>query len=121
MGTTCILESDPIPHLAQGFSWCCRSIAEDESAEAERSAFLDEQGWLGSISFRGNPDQLEYMIALTGKEKNLAVNIIKTSDPDLKIPWPAGLEDGVIAPTPGGLPERLEFSLEGWGHIEEYR
>ena len=108
-------------HLVQGFNWCCRSTGEDESAKAERLAFLAEEGWLGSISFRGNPEELEYMIALTGEETALAVNIIKTSDPNVKIPWPASLEDGVITPTPGGLPESLTFTLEEWGKIEDYR
>jgi hypothetical protein len=60
---------------------------------------------------------LEYRIAVAGETVRLAANILRSSNPDVKTPWPASLEDDCIKPTPGGLPDALDFSPDEWGTV----
>jgi len=103
--------------LVQGFTWRCRDTGESQAAQDEREAFLREEGWVATNSYIGAPNELEYRIETTGEALRLAVNYILASQPGVKIPWPDALEDGSVQPTPGGLPERLEFSPEQWARI----
>jgi hypothetical protein len=102
---------------AQEFIWRCRETNESESSITARDAFFDDEGWVSVNSRIGTPNELEYKIEITGEPLGLAVNIIRSSDPNLKPSWPAGLADDVILPTPGGLPSTLEFTLDQWAWL----
>ncbi|MCJ7716369.1 MAG: formylglycine-generating enzyme family protein [Anaerolineales bacterium] len=104
--------------LIQDFSWRCRNTGDSDADKEERVLFLEQEGWLAANSRMGNPNELEYQILITGQTQILAVSILRSSDPNLKIPWPANLEDDCIKPTPGGLPDTLYFSTEEWGVLE---
>jgi hypothetical protein len=73
---------------------------------------------LAANSRIGTPNELEYQIKVNDQKLRLAVNFIRASNPNEKIVWPADLDDDCIKPTPGGLPEFLDFSPERWGFLE---
>lgn len=101
----------------QAFEWRCRQTGNSEAAQAERQAFLEQERWLAGNAQMGTPNELEYQIEVMGDSQRLAVNFLRASDPDSKIPWPTGLDDDCIKPTPGGLPADMHFSPEEWGTI----
>ena len=103
--------------LTQEFVWRCRDTSAGQAAQDEREAFLREEGWVATNSRIGTPNELEYQIELTGEDLRMAVNYIKASETNVKVPWPDGLADGSTQPTPGGLPEQLDFWPERWAGI----
>ena len=101
----------------QGFVWCCRMTDHSEVAQAERDAFLKEEHWVAANARMGSPNELEYQIEVTNETLRLAVNFIKASNPNVKIPWPNDLDDDCIKPTPGGIPAQLHFTPDMWAII----
>ena len=98
----------------QGFVWCCRTTDRSEVAQAERDAFLKDEHWVAANARMGSPNELEYQIEVTNETLHLAVNFIKASNPNVKIPWPIDLVDDCIKPTPGGMDAQLHFSPDMW-------
>jgi hypothetical protein len=104
--------------LDQGFEWCCRETSDSETAQARRETLLQDDGWTATNSRIGMPNELEYQIEVTDETLRLAVNYIRASETAVKIPWPNGLDDDTVKPTPGGLPEQLQFSPDKWATID---
>jgi len=98
----------------QSFSWCCRSTNLSETTQAELHTLLDEDHWLATNSKIGAPNEIEYQIAIEHETLQIAVNYIKVSEPNTKIPWPSKLKDDCVRPTPGGLPDQMHFSPDQW-------
>ena len=101
----------------QGFVWRCRMTDHSAVAQAERDAFLKEEHWVAANARMGSPNELEYQIEVTNETLRLAVNFIKASNPNVKIPWPNDLDDDCIKPTPGGIPAQLHFTPDMWAII----
>ena len=101
----------------QEFDWRCRSTGNGGAAQAERDAFLGEEHWVAANSRTGTPAELEYQIAVAGETVRLTANILRSSNPNEKTPWPADLDDDCIKPTPGGLPNALHFSPDKWATV----
>lgn len=104
--------------LARDFSWRCRRTDSGKEATNEREAFMREEGWIASNSRMGAPHKLEYRIRMKSASFRLAGHFLRASDPAVKIPWPADLDDGTVKLTPGGLPPLLRFSLKKWATIK---
>jgi hypothetical protein len=102
----------------QDFTWQVRDSSHSDAAQAKRDTFLEQEGWVATNSRMGTPEVLEYQIEITGDRLRMAANILRGSNPDEKIPWPADLDDDCIKPTPGGLPENLNFSPDQWATLE---
>jgi hypothetical protein len=102
----------------QVFDWRCRRTDLSEAAQAERDAFLQDQGWISINSRMGTPNELEYQIKVSGPTLRLAANLLRSSDPDLKVVWPGTLDDDTRRPTPGGLPPQMSFSPDQWAAID---
>lgn len=98
----------------QAFVWRCRRTGNGQAALAERDAFLQEEHWVAANSRTGTPGELEVRIAVADETIRLAANILRSSNPNNKTPWPADLDDDCIKPTPGGLPDTLHFSPDKW-------
>jgi hypothetical protein len=62
----------------------------------------------------GRANELEYQIEMTEGSTRLAASILRSSDPEVKTPWPAGLDDDTVKSTPGGLPAELDFRPDEW-------
>ncbi|MBN2556486.1 MAG: hypothetical protein JXA97_11150 [Anaerolineales bacterium] len=118
LGTARYAQSADAWHLMQDFDWCCRSTLETPAAQAARDAFLQSDGWTSVNTRVGAPNEVEFRIEIPANTTiRLAVNILRSSNPDEKVPWPAYLADACILPTPGGLPESLQFTPETWTPI----
>ncbi len=102
---------------ARGFTWRCRQTGDSPAAQAERNSFLQDEGWLAANARMGTPNELEYQIEAADETLRLAVNFLRASSPNLKIPWPRDLDDDCIKPTPGGLPAQLDFSPDRWATL----
>jgi hypothetical protein len=98
------------------FEWCCRETTDSDQALAERRIHLEEQGWIASNGRMGNPEEVEYKIAMPGDSIRLAVNSIGAPDYESVISWPADLADDCSSPEmlTGPIPEQAGFSLEQW-------
>jgi hypothetical protein len=114
LGTALYAQASDRWEQTQGFTWRCRRTGNGGAAQAERDAFLREEYWVAANSRTGTPAELEYQIAVADETVRLAANILRSSNPDEKTPWPATLDDDCIKPTPGGLPEALHYSPDKW-------
>jgi len=117
LGTAVYRKDGEAWRLIRDFSWRCRSVGDSETEKSEREAFLREEGWVASNSRMGTPQELEYRIRTVGGHFCLAVTFLRASDPNVKVPWPADLDDDCLRPTSGGLPPTLQFSPEKWATI----
>jgi len=117
LGTAIFQRGNDIWQQTQDFIWQCRSTSQSDTAQAERDAFLQQEGWVALNSYMGTPNELEYQIEISEQTIHMAVVYIKASPPYEKIPWPAGLDDDSILPTQGGLPPEMQFSPNLWGII----
>ena len=114
LGTARYAKTADVWQQTQAFVWRCRRTDDSDTAQAERDAFFEDERWVATNSRIGTPNELEYQIEVMGESLRLAANILRSSDPNAKIPWPADLDDDSIKPTPGGLPEHLQFSPDKW-------
>jgi formylglycine-generating enzyme required for sulfatase activity len=101
------------------FQWRCRSTGSSPSAQAERNAFLEEEGWLASNGRMGLPQEVEYQIALPKGSVRLAIAYLGPPDFDSVIWWPPDLEDDCRNPRmlQGPIPGDAHFSPETWTSI----
>jgi hypothetical protein len=117
LGTAVYRKDGKLWRLVRNFSWRCRGAGNGEEARAEREAFLREENWIASTSRMGTPQELEYRIRTGGSPVRLAVAFLRATDPNIKVPWPADLDDDCVKPTPKGLPQQLSFSPEKWAAL----
>lgn len=114
LGTAIYEKNGEVWQQTQGFDWCCRETFNSEAAEAARAAFFEGEGWLAINSRNGTPNELEYQIVLDGESFQLAVNFLRVSETDKKPPFPVGLDDDCVRPTPGQYPTEMQFSPDKW-------
>ena len=117
LGTAVYKKGTDTWQQVRDFSWSCRDTSASEAAQAERAAFLRTEHWVAANARMGNPNELEYQIEVSEDTMLLAVVFLRASDPNEKIPWPTDLEDDCTKPTPGGLPQNMDFSRGQWGAL----
>ena len=86
LGTAIYQKGEDNWRQIQNFTWQCRDTSDSESAQAERAEFLLEEGWVAANSRMGTPEELEYRIEMAEDTLRLAVNFIRASNPNEKIP-----------------------------------
>jgi hypothetical protein len=118
LGTAIYARGEERWQQTQAFNWRCRRTDWSDAAQAEREAFLQDEGWTSINARMGTPNELEYQIKVSGPSLRLAANLLRSSDPDAKIPWPSDLDDDCVKPTPGGLPPQMSFSPDQWAAID---
>jgi hypothetical protein len=102
----------------QTFDWRCRRTDQSDAAQAERDLFLQDEGWISINSRMGTPNELEYKTKVPSGSLRLAANLLRSSDPDVKVAWPSDLDDDCVKPTPGGLPAQMQFSPDRWAAMD---
>jgi hypothetical protein len=117
LGTAIYEATDAGWERTQDFVWQCRRTDASDAARAEREAFLGEEHWVAANSRMGTPNELEYQIDMADETLRLAAVFLRTSASAVKISWPVDLADDCILPTPGDLPERMDFDLDTWATI----
>ena len=101
----------------QDFVWRCRSSSNSPSAQAERDAFLQQEGWVADNSYMGTPQELEYKIAMPNGSLRLAVTFTPASDISVRIYWPLGLADDCTKSPQGEFPTIMQFSPSTWATV----
>ena len=101
----------------QDFVWRCRNAGNSPSAQAEREAFLQQEGWVANNSYMGTPQELEYKIAMPEGSLRLAVTFTPASDVSVRIYWPVSLTDDCIKPPQGEFPKNMLFSPSTWATV----
>jgi hypothetical protein len=117
LGTAIYQQGPEDWRLIQDFTWQCRDTSNSQTIPVECKAFLDQEGWLGSMSYMGNPEELEYQIELTAEPMHILVVFENLEYGGLKFIWPAHLEDNSGELTHGYSPPNLPFSPEEWAEI----
>ncbi len=118
LGTAVYQQNNYIWQQTQDFDWQCRDTSDSAAAQAERTAYLEQNHWLAANSRMGTPSELEYQIKITSPAQRIAVSVFRPSAPDERAFWPPTLIDATIQPTPGGLPATLQFSPDNWRWLE---
>jgi len=119
LGTAVYKRSDDTWQQVKDFTWRCRNTGNSEAAQAERTGFLHEEGWLAANGLMGTPNEMEYMIEIPEQDFRLAAVYIQATPPYEKTAWPVGLDDVCFEPTPGGgLPSTIVFMPEMWVRIQ---
>jgi hypothetical protein len=95
-------------HLEHDFEWCCRRAADP----APRDALFAAEGWLASIGFAGELGEVEYRVALGGRELRVAVSIVE-EDGTVAV-WPADLLPSEREPLYGPRRESEDFDPDRW-------
>jgi len=95
--------------LSRPFVWKCRALGFADSAVEQRSAFLEEQGWLASVVRLGLSENMEYQIAIEGEPMRILFRFDVHEMTTTVFTWPLaieiGLEPGPLPPTAGFLPK----------------
>jgi hypothetical protein len=108
--------------LRQDFAWQCRSTGFSAAARAERARFLQENGWLGTIGFLGDPTQFEYQIAWGDEPLTFLFLFADFTDTIHLLSWPipttdAARYEAVITASP--TPLRMQFDIGPWAVLEK--
>ncbi|MCB9421748.1 MAG: VCBS repeat-containing protein [Ardenticatenaceae bacterium] len=119
LGTAVYQQNASSWQQTQNFDWQCRDTGSSETAQAERAAHLQANGWLAANSRMGTPSELEYQIKLPEATYRIAVSVFRSSAPDERIMWPPDLTDATAQPNPAGLPAKMEFALDQWATFQE--
>lgn len=98
------------------FEWCCRDTTDSPQAQEARQTHLLQEGWVASNGRMGNPDEVEYQIAMPDDSLRLAVTSIGAPNYSSVISWPEELEDDCssLDMIGGPIPEQAQFSVEEW-------
>ena len=121
LGTAVYVRSGDVWNLRQGYVWQCRTLGFSEFAMAERAKFLEQQGWLGTIAYLGEPSQCEYQIAWGDEPLTFLFLLLVGPEPLRFVSWPiptiaaAQYEDLVM----GGTPAQITCSLGDWATLEK--
>ena len=116
LGTALYQEGTDAWEQIQAFSWRCRDTTNSAEAQAERAAFLEQEGWIASDGEMGATGEVEFQIEIPEGALRLAVSSIGAPDYREVAIWPEGLLDdcGNLHLLTGPIPERVDFSPEEW-------
>jgi len=113
LGSALYTRDESTWRLTHGFSWCCRSTADDTG----RQALLDEEGWQANIGFAGDIGLVEYAVVLPWVDGLVAVSYqTESSDPAY---WPTDLSGDAEADLIGPWAEPKDFNVDEWYRLDE--
>ena len=116
LGTAIYIQEEEAWILTQGFTWQCRTPGFTTTAVAERTLFLEQEGWLGTIGYLGAPTEFEYKILLDEEPLRMLFLLLETTNPFQVLSWPlpqdiAASYLGIIT---GPIPGEATFDLSSW-------
>ena len=120
LGTAVYVRSGDVWNLRQGYVWQCRTLGFSEFAMAERAKFLEQQGWLGTIAYLGEPSQCEYQIAWGDGPLTFLFLLLVGPEPLRFVSWPMPATEAAQyeALVMGDTPVQITCSLNGWATLE---
>jgi hypothetical protein len=117
LGTAIYEKRDGSWYVVQPFTWQCRDFSDAPEAVAERAAFLEKDGWLGSIGPQGTLEELEFQIKLPREPVRLVVWFDSQEMRDVPIIWPPGTMD-FFSEIPHGDPlSPFDFTPDDWAEV----
>ncbi len=121
LGTAVYVRSGDVWNLRQGYVWQCRTLGFSEFAMAERARFLEQQGWLGTIAYLGEPSQCEYQIAWGDEPLTFLFLLLVGPEPLRFVSWPMPATEAAQyeALVMGDTPAQITCSLNGWATLEK--
>jgi hypothetical protein len=114
LGMATYVQGDESWSLALDYVWRCRNRTMSAAAIAERELFLEEEGWLASITFLGAHTQMEYEIQDAAIISRIMLVIIPTASASTYTQWPSGVEQDIL---PGVLPATGRMDLSQWATL----
>lgn len=122
LGTAIYVRKDDAWTLRQDFEWKCRSTGFSAPAKNERARFLQQNGWLGTIGYLGDPNQFEYEIAWEDESLTLLFLFADFTDTIHLLSWPIPPADAapyetVITASP--TPPQMQFDTESWAILQK--
>jgi hypothetical protein len=117
LGTAIYEKSTDGFQQTQDFVWRCRSSSNSPSAQVERDAFLQQEGWLADNAYMGMPQELEYRIDMPNGSLRLAVTFTPASNVSIRIYWPPSLADDSVNAPQGEFPKTMKLSPSTWATI----
>jgi len=108
--------------LRQDFVWQCRSTGFAAAAQNERARFLQQNGWLGTIGYLGDPNQFEYEIAWGDEPLTFLFLFADFTDTIHLLSWPippadAARYETIITASP--TPPRMQFDTGSWATLQK--
>jgi len=86
----------------------------------EREAFLEREGWLGTIGYRGIPTHFEYRIDLLGEDSlTILFLFLDSGYPRRVVSWPVDPLNACecTAFVTGPVPEAMPFDIDTWARL----
>jgi hypothetical protein len=114
LGTAMYEREQAVWRRTQGFVWRCRSRILTEAALQQRQVFLEEEGWLASITYMGEVNHLEYRIADPAAIERLALVLLPASHPGDLFIWPVDMDQDIF---PGPINTESHMAPEQWPRL----
>ena len=114
LGTAVYHEDSDLWIRTKDFVWRCRSRMLTESALAQRDVFLQEEGWLASITYMGEYNHLEYQIADSDTIAKLALVLLTAAQPSDFLVWPQDMIQDIF---PGPIPAVGQLHPKHWPQL----
>jgi len=114
LGTALYVRSDGLWQRTKDFVWQCRSRTLTDSAIRQRNAFLEEEGWMASITYMGAGNHLEYRIADAATIERLALVLLPASHPEDAFTWPEELTQDLF---PGPIGAIATIDSREWASL----
>ena len=99
--------------LAENFVWQCRSRGFSQAAVRDRQSFLDQEGWLASISYVGVAEEMEYQVSVSEASLLAWIVLLPGSGAPL-LNWPEIPDQDVF---PGPIPDQASIGLGAWARL----
>lgn len=114
LGTAIYERSESLWQRTRDFIWQCRSRMLTGSAVQQRNAFLEEEGWVASITYMGEGNHLEYEIASAESIERLALVLLPSSHPADIFTWPEELTQDLF---PGPIRAIATIDPKQWASL----
>jgi len=122
LGTAIYAPEGDVWTLRQDYVYECRSTGFSPYALEERAHFLQQNGWLGTIVYLGDPTQFEYQILWGDGPLTFLFMFEEFADPIQFLSWP--LEPTAAAPygamiSADQTPAEFHCTLDEWATLEK--
>ena len=100
----------------QSFVWRCRDRGFGEAAVAEREAFFEQEGWLGTIGYLGARTESEVQVLLDGPTLRMLLLYMEATRPAKVLSWPAPPEETAhyLPLITGPIPTEIDIDFDQW-------
>ncbi|MBN1858176.1 hypothetical protein JW848_03110 [Candidatus Bipolaricaulota bacterium] len=99
--------------LARDFVWRCRALGFSPAAIQDRQSFLEQEGWLASISYLGVPEEMEYQVSVSDSSLLTWIVLLPGSGA-LLLNWPEIVDQDLF---PGPIPGETLLGLGAWARL----